>query len=61
MLVLKRGGRTRVQTEMVEFIALPFQSEKKKLKIWSFHVVVVQGQQRNVQKSVIRCRVVVLS
>ena len=25
---------------------------KKKLKIWSFHVVVVQGRQRNVQKSV---------
>ena len=43
MLVLKRGGRTRVQTGMVEFIALPFQSEKKKLEIWSFHVVVVQG------------------
>ena len=28
MLELKRGGRTRVQTEMVEFIALPFQSSK---------------------------------
>ena len=37
--------------EMVEFIALPFQSSKE-LKIWSFHVVVVQGQQGNVQKSV---------
>ena len=33
-----------------EFIAslFPFLS---KLKIWSFYVVVVQGQQRNVQKS----------
>ena len=48
MLELKRGGRIRVQTEMVE---LPFRSSKK-LKIWSFHVVVVQGRQRNVQKSV---------
>ena len=26
MLELKRGGRTRVQREMVEFIALPFPS-----------------------------------
>ena len=52
MLVLKRGGRTRVQTGMVEFIALPFQSEKKKLEIWTFHVVVVQGA---------GCGVVVLS
>ena len=50
MLELKRGVRTRVQTEMVEFIALPFPSSKK-LKIWSFHVVVVQGWQRNVQKA----------
>ena len=51
MLELKRGSRTRVQTEMVEFIALPFLSSKK-LKICSFHVVVVQGWQRNVPKSV---------
>ena len=48
---LKRGDRARVQTEMVEFIASPF-SFSSKLKIWSFHVVVVQGQQRNVQKIV---------
>ena len=47
MLELKRG----VQKEMVEFIALPLPSSKK-LKIWSFHVVVVQGRQRSVQKSV---------
>ena len=46
---LKRLGRAQVQTEMLEFIALPFPSSKK-LKIWSFHVVVVQGRQRNVQK-----------
>ena len=50
-LELKRGDRDRIQTKMVEFIALPF-SFLSKLKIWSFYVVVVQGQQRNVQKSV---------
>ena len=49
MLDLKRGGRTRVQTEMVEFNALPFPSSKT-LKIWPRHVVVVRGQQRNAQK-----------
>ena len=48
---LKRGERARIQTEMVEFIALSFPFSSK-LKIWSFHVVVVQGQERNVQKSV---------
>ena len=51
MLELKRGGRARVQTQRVEFIALPFPSSKQ-IKIWAFHVVVVQGQLRNVQKSV---------
>ena len=51
MLELKRGGHSRVQIEMVELIALPFPSSKK-LKIWPFHVVVVQGRQRNVQISV---------
>ena len=50
-LELKRGDRARVQTEMVEFIALPFPFSSK-IKIWSFHVVIVQGQQRNEQKSV---------
>ena len=50
-LDLKRGDRDRVLTEMVVFIALPFPFSSK-LKIWSFHVVVVQGLQRNVQKSV---------
>ena len=42
MLKIKRGGRTLVLTEMVEFIALPLSSSKK-LKIWSFHVEVVHG------------------
>ena len=51
MLELKRGGHARVQTEMVEFIALPFPSSKT-LKILSFHFVVVQGRKINVQKSV---------
>ena len=41
MLELNRGGRAAVQTEMVEFIASTFPSPKK-LKIWSFHVVVVR-------------------
>ena len=30
MLELKTEGRARVQTEMVEFIALPFPSSKRK-------------------------------
>ena len=57
MLELKRRGgwggvwHARVQKEMLEFIALRFPSSKK-LKIWSFHVDVVQERQRNVQKSV---------
>ena len=59
MLELKRGAAPmQVQTEMIQFIALPFPSSKK-LTIWSFHVIVVQGRQRNVQRSVITCRVVV--
>ena len=41
-LELKRGDHARVQTEMVEFIAIPFPFSSE-LKIWSFHVVVVQG------------------
>ena len=54
-LELKRRDRARILTEMVEFIALPF-SFSSKLKIWSFHVVVVQGLQRNVQKSAMHAR-----
>ena len=45
--LLKRGEFT----QRVELIALPFPSSKQ-IKIWSFHVVVVQGRLRNVQKSV---------
>ena len=53
MLELKRRNDARVRSEMVEFITLPFPSSKKqKLKIWSFHVVVVQGRPGNVQKGV---------
>ena len=48
---MKRGDRAQVQTEMVEFIGLPLPFSGK-LKIWSFHVVVAQGRQQNVQKSV---------
>ena len=48
---MKRGDRAQVQTEMVEVIGLPLPVSSK-LKIWSFHVVVAQGRQRNVQKSV---------
>ena len=51
-LEMKRGDRPRIQTEMIEFIGLPFPYSDK-LKIWPFHVVVVQGQQRNAQKSVL--------
>ena len=32
MLELNRGGRAPVETEIVEFIALPFPSSKKKKK-----------------------------
>ena len=49
---LKSGGRAQVQTEMVEFIASSFPYSSK-LKVWSCHIVVVQRQQRNVQKSVV--------
>ena len=48
----KKGDCAKVQTDMVEFIALPFPFSIK-LKIWSFYVVVVQGQQRNLQKRVL--------
>ena len=51
MAELKRRDRARVLTETVEFIALPSLFSSK-LKIWSFHVVIMQGLQRNVHKSV---------
>ena len=50
-LELKRRDRAQVLTEIVELIALPFPFPSK-LKIWSLHVLVIQGRQRNVQKSV---------
>ena len=48
MLELKRGDRARVQTEMVEFFAMPTPFSSK-LKIWPFQVVFVQRRQRNLQ------------
>ena len=51
MIGAEERDRARIQTEMVEFIALPFPFLSK-LKILPFHVVVVQGQQRNVKISV---------
>ena len=47
-LEMKRWDRVPVQREIVKFIALPFQFSRQ-LKIWSFHVVVVQGRQTNIQ------------
>ena len=41
MAEAERGERAQVRTEMVVFIALPFPFPSK-LKIWSFHVLVVQ-------------------
>ena len=49
-LGLKRGERVRVQRERVKFIALPF-TFSSQLRIWSFHVVVVQGRHRNVESA----------
>ena len=43
----KREDSVRVQREIYR-LAVPFSNQ---LKIWSFHVVIVQGRQRNVQKS----------
>ena len=47
---LKRRDGGRVLKEMVEFIALPLPFPSR-LKIRSFHVLVKQGRQRNVQKA----------
>ena len=49
MLELKRGGHARVQTEIVEYIALS-SGPQKRLKIWSLHVVIVQGRQKQCTK-----------
>ena len=53
VLELKRGVRAEVQTEMVEFNSLPFLSSKN-LKSRHFHVVAVQGRQRNLPKGVMQ-------
>ena len=45
---LKRRDRAQVQTDIIEYFALPFPFPSK-LKIWSFHVVVVKGRHRNVR------------
>ena len=59
MLELKRTDRIQVLKEIVEFIVLPFPFPSK-LKIWSFHVLVMQELQGNVPKSLSTCRVVIL-
>ena len=48
-LVLKGEDRVRIQTEIVKFTALPFPFSSKSVAI-SRRTVVVQGQQRNLQK-----------
>ena len=47
---MRKGDRTYVQTEKVNFINLRFPSSNE-LKIHPFCIVVVQGEQRNLQKS----------
>jgi len=47
-LELKRRDRAEFRQR---FVALPFLFSSR-LRIWSFSVVVVQGRQRNLQKSV---------
>ena len=49
----------RIQTEMVEFITLPFLFSRK-LQILLFHVVVEQGRQRKEQKGWCTYRAVIL-
>ena len=57
-LEMKRGQGARPQTEMVEFLGLPFPFSSK-LKLWSFHVVVFDGNE--MYKTASRtCRVVAL-
>ena len=46
----ERGPRTSSDRDG-RIIASPFPFSSK-IKIWPFHVVIVQGQQRNEQKSV---------
>ena len=55
-LEMKRGGRTVVQTEMLEFIALPFSSSKKKLKFGHFTSKWFRdGRQRNARAELLFC------
>ena len=49
--MLKGGDRVRIQTEIVKFTALPFPFSNN-LVVISRRTVVVQGQQRNLQKRV---------
>ena len=46
---LKRRDRARVLTDVIEVITLTFPFTSK-IEIWSIHVLVVQGRQRNVNK-----------
>ena len=48
MLELKRGGSPKFKQRTENLT--PCRSRPQRLKIWSFHVVFVQGRQRNVQK-----------
>ena len=56
------GGRSVYSHVITKFSGMgrftynsaPLARERAPLKNWSFQVVVVQGQQRNVQKSVMR-------
>ena len=63
LLELKRGDRARVQTEMVEFMALPFLFSNK-LKKWSFHTYftsqLCRDSKEMYKKACCTCRVVVL-
>ena len=49
--MLKGGDRVRIQTEIVKFIALPFPFSSNLVAI-SRRTVVVQGQQKKLQKRV---------
>ena len=55
MLKLKRGSPHPCLDRDGRIYCLAVPSSKK-LKFWSFHVVVVQGQQRNVQKNVMHAQ-----
>ena len=52
MLELKRGAAPEFRQRRQNLSPCRSRPQKKQLNIWSFHVVVAQGRQRNVQKSV---------